>query len=229
MSFHQPSQHQTGLRPISEALGPIVIGLDRAKARKAGESIIQNLADAGGWTAPEPDTERYRMLEAALASRGMMWAFRGAEGTHDAWSLIRHCASAATERDTIDLTRTSPGYDGVAEGDVRTAFLQWGLTETRIRHATPGDVLLFDMTGARYAGKRVEAGFHAAIMSAPGGDLRWALTPTGNQSEAKMIHAGPARAVAEAWVGPVWTDRLVAAFSFDAPGRPLRAAMARAA
>lgn len=220
MSFHQSSPHQTGLRPIGEALGSVIVGLDRAMARKAGKSIIQNLADAGGWTAPEPDTERYRMLEAALASRGMGWAFRGGEGTHDNWSLARACAAAATERDLIDVEReTADWTKAVDEATARTAITQWGLTEVRLRHATPGDLLMFDMSG----------GMHVGIMSAPGGELSWAMEPNRSLPQAKIIHAYWARSVIESWVAPVWTDRLVAAFSFDAPGRPLRSAMARAA
>lgn len=65
------ARHQDGLRPIGEALGAVIVGLDRVVAKKAGKTVIQNLADTQGWEAPEEGTERYRMLDLALASRGM--------------------------------------------------------------------------------------------------------------------------------------------------------------
>ena len=207
-------QHD-GLRPIGEALGAVIVGLDRVVAKKAGKTVIQNLADTQGWEAPEEGTERYRMLDLALASRGMGYRFKGGEGAHDAWSLARTCAAFACERDCIDVSRA----DGVTEAEARMAMTQWGLTEVRARHAAPGDLLLF----------QTKDGFHVAIMSAPGGDLSWSMLPGRRLAEARMIHAAPAKSVVESWVGPFWMEQLVAAFSYETPGAPLRAVMRRAA
>lgn len=199
-----------GLRAVSEPLGRAMIQLDRAVARKAGKTVIQNLADVGGWKAPEEGTERYRMLEAALASRGMPYRFMGGEGCHDAWTLLRDCTSVATQRDPMEVTRDGPN---VSEASARTAFTQWGLNEVRIRHAEPGDVLLFDIDG----------GVTAAIMSAPGGEMSWAMLPAQRSTEAKIIGAIKARSVCESWAGPYWTDKLCAAFSFDGSKGPTKA------
>lgn len=193
-----------GLRPVAEPLGAAMVQLDRAVARKAGKTVIQNLADLGGWKAPEEGTERYRMLEAALASRGMPYRFLGGEGCHDAWTLLQACSAVATQRDPMGATRDGMN---VSEASARTAFTQWGLSEVRVRHAEPGDVLLFDIDG----------GVTAAIMSAPGGETSWAMLPGKTAPEAKIIGAIRARSVCESWAGPYWTDKLCAAFSFDVP------------
>lgn len=204
MSLHHL---QTPLRPISDHMGSLAVQLDRAVANKLGTSIIQAVADAGGWQAPPEEDERYRSLELAMASRGTCYAFKGQlPGTHDAWSLAKACAEAGSGRDGIDAEREVG--TGVAETEARKVLTQWGLTEVKVRHAAPGDFLLFDM-GAR--------GFHVAIMSAPGGELSWAMLPGRKLPEPKIIHAYDARAVVESWCGPFWMDRLVAAFSFDKP------------
>lgn len=203
------------LRPINEPLGSALVKLDEAVARKVGKSVIQNIADLGGWKAPEADSERYRMLEAALASRGMPWKLGGGEGTHDAWSLLRDCSAYATERDAMEVIR-----DGalVSEASARMAFTQWGLSEIRVRHAEPGDIVLFDLDG----------GVVPAILSAPGGEMSWALVPAKTRPEAKIITASHARPVRECWAGPYWTDKLFTAFSFEAPS-PSRTALKAAA
>lgn len=209
----------TTLRPVAEPLGGALINLDTAAAGRARKSIVQNLADVEGWEAPEHGSERYRMLEAALASRGIAYRHGGGDGHHDAWSLVRDCAQVATQRDGIDVTRWSPGFGGVKEQCARMALTQWGLVEVKERHAAPGDVVLFS----------IEGGVHAAVISAPGGDLVWPMLPGKKpKSEFRMIHA-PGRAVTEAFAGPYWTAKMLAVFSFDggqAPARPLRLAAA---
>ena len=206
--LHRGVRHPVrNLRPVSEPLNRALADLDRIAAKRAGKSIIQNLADLDGWVAPEEGTERYRMLEAALASRGMPWRFLGGDGGHDAWSLLQACTAVATQRDPMEVTR-----DGmiVTEQSARMAFTQWGLTEVRIRHAEPGDVLLFDMDG----------GVSAAVMSSPGGEMSWAMLPGHKLPEAKLIGAMKARGTCESWAGPFWMDKLTAAFSFDGPKGP---------
>lgn len=208
MSFQ--SLQSTGLRHIGEPLGAIVVGLDKAIAEKAGKTIIQTLADKGGWEAPEHGSERYLMLEAALASRGMSRRFRGGQGAHDNWSLVRECAQIATQRDLIEVERDTADWAvAVPEERARMAFTQWGLTEVRLRHASPGDVLLFSMG----------EGVHPAIMSAPGGEYSWSMLPRKSLPEAKVIHAYYARSVVESWLGKWWSDRLIGAFSFDGSDR----------
>jgi hypothetical protein len=201
-----------GLHHISEPLGAVIIGLDRSMADRTGASIIQTIADAGGWTAPEEGTERYRMLEAALASRGTPYR-NGPVGRFDAWSLARSCATYATERDCIEAVRPPSGW-GPTEAEARKVLTQWGLTEVRLRHAAPGDALLFDMP---------QGGVHVAVLSAPGEELSWAMAPGKSLPEPKIVHAIPARAVCESWAGAYWTSKLIGAFSFDAPGAPIPA------
>lgn len=206
-------------RPIGEALGGVIVGLDRVMARKAGKTVVQNVADTDGWTAPEEGSERYRMLEAALASRGMPYRYKGGEGAHDAWTLARACSTFASERDGIRVLRD----DGkVSEAAARMAITQWGLNEVRARHAAPGDLLLFQGDGFTNTA-------HVAILSSAGGELSWAMLPGKTRPEPKMIHAFPARSVVESWCGKVWMDRLIGVFSFDAPGAPTRAALKVAA
>lgn len=200
-----------GLRHIGEPLGAVVVGLDRAAAAKAGKTVVQTLADQGGWEAPEHGSERYLMLEAALASRGMGWRFRGGEGAHDNWSLVRDCARIAAQRDMMEVERETADWSvAVPESRARMAFTQWGLGEVRPRHASPGDVLLFSM------GKW---GVHPAIMSAPGGDYSWSMLPRKSLPEAMMVHGYYARSVVESWLGKWWSDRLIGAFSFDTADR----------
>lgn len=81
------ARQQVGPRPIGEALGAVIVGLDRVVAKKAGKTVIQNLADTQGWEAPEEGTERYRMLDLALASRGMGYRFPifGATAEQEVW------------------------------------------------------------------------------------------------------------------------------------------------
>lgn len=208
MSFQ--SLQSPGLRHIGEPLGAVVVGLDRAIAAKAGKTVVQSIADKGGWEAPEHGSERYLMLEAALASRGMGWRFRGGNGTHDNWSLVRDCAQIATQRDLIEVERdTSDWAVAVPEARARMAFTQWGLTEVRARHAAPGDVLLFSMG----------EGVHPAILSEPGGDLSWSMLPGKRLPEPKMVHGYLARSVVESWVGGWWMGQMIGAFSFDTADR----------
>lgn len=206
-------------RPIGEALGGVIVGLDRVMARKAGKTVVQNVADTDGWTAPEEGTERYRMLEAALASRGMPYRYEGGEGAHDAWTLARACATFASERDGIRVLRDE---GKVSEAAARMAITQWGLIEVRARHAAPGDLLLFQGDGFTDTA-------HVAILSSAGGEVSWAMLPGKTRPEPKMIHAFPARSVIESWCGKVWMDRLIGVFSFDAPGAPTRSALKVAA
>lgn len=221
--------HQDGLRPIGEAMGAVIVGLDRVIARKAGKSVIQNLADTQGWEAPEEGSERYRMLDCALASRGMAYRFRGGDGAHDGWSLAKACAEYAGQRDCIDAERELSSW-GVTEAEARKVLTQWGLSEVRVRHAAPGDLLLFGMSDQPLPGGRtMKGGIHVAVMSAPGGELSWSMLPGRKLAEARMVHAYPVRAVIESWVGPYWSEKLIAVFSYDTPGAPLRAVMRRAA
>lgn len=222
-------QPEDQLRHVGEPLGLALVNLDRAAAKRSGLSVIDTLAQVGGWEAPEHDSERYRMLEAALASRGMPWRSGGGEGMHDAWSLVRECAQFATQRDGIDVERPYAGW-GVSESKARKVLTQWGLTEVKTRYAAPGDVLLFDVPQQDLGGGRTfDGGFHAAILSEPGGDLSWSMLPTKKRPAARMVHTFPARAVIESFVSPLWRARLVAAFSFDTPFVPGRAALKVAA
>lgn len=204
------------LQHISQSLAPTVVRIDQAAAQRQGKTVIQTIADAGGWAAPEEGSERYRALSKALDMRGTPWQSGGSGPQFDGWTLARECAAHATQRDCIDL----PRLGGLAiESDARAALTQWGLSEVRLRHAAPGDFLLIHMEG----------GFHIAILSAAGGELSWAMNPGATSPEAKIIHAQPCRAVSESFVGPFWMDRLVGAFSFDTPGAPLRAVQKAAA
>lgn len=176
----------------------------------AARQALPTLTDKGGWEAPERGTERQLMLDAALASRGMGWRFGGGDGAHDNWSLVRDCARIAARRDMMEVERhTSDWSVAVPEHRARMAFTQWGLTEVRPRHATPGDVLLFNMG----------EGVHPAILSAPGGDYSWSMLPRKALPEAQMVHGYFARSVVESWLGKWWSDRLIAAFSFDTADR----------
>ncbi|WP_292038629.1 MULTISPECIES: hypothetical protein [unclassified Brevundimonas] len=234
--FMPPVAANDGPRPIAEGVGSVVAQLERVVARKHGKTVVQNIADMGGWSAPEHDSERYRMLDKAFALRGMPHRFGGtADGSaFDAWSYARACATHATQRDCIDVQRQGVGW-GIEEQEARKALSQWGLTEIKLRHAQPGDLLLFAMPEERlHRGPGLPpdvktAGMHVGIMSAPGGDLTWAMLPNGKpKPEAKMLHVCGARPITECWVGPMWSDNLVAAFSFGDPTdeRPVLKAVA---
>lgn len=222
--FQEITDAHRGLSHIGEGMSEVIVGLDRVMAKKAGKSVIQNIADTHGWRAPEESSERYRMLDAALAARGAPYRYGGGEGAHDAWSLARSAAIYATERDGIDVIREGSGDGNISEQAARMAITQWGLTEVRTRHAAPGDLLLFENDGGDNA-----KGTHVAILSSAGGELSWAMLPGKSRPEPKMIHAYRARSVIESWVGTVWMDRLIGAFSFDAPDAPRRAALKVAA
>jgi len=220
--FMPPVAANDGPRPIGEGVGNVVAQLERVVARKHGKTVVQNIADMGGWTAPVHDSERYRMLDKAFALRGMPHRFGGtADGSaFDAWSYARACATHATQRDCIDGQRQGVGW-GIEEQEARKALSQWGLTEIKLRHAQPGDLLLFDMPEERYVrtyGKTdyvFPGGFHVGVMSAPGGEMSWAMLPERTASQAKMLSAH--KYVTECWLGEFWTNNLVAAFSFGDP------------
>lgn len=222
--FQDTLSTNTGMRPVGDAMGEVIVGLDRVMAKKAGKSVVQMVADAQGWQAPEEGSERYRMLDAALAARGASYRFGGGEGAHDAWSLARSAAIYATERDGIDVIREGSGDGNISEQAARMAITQWGLTEVRTRHAAPGDLLLFENDGGHDA-----KGAYVAILSSAGGELSWAMLPGKSRPEPKMIHAYRARSVIESWVGQVWMDRIIGIFSFDAPDTPKRASLKVAA
>lgn len=215
-----------GLRPIGEGIGAVMAQLDSVVARKQGKTIIQNIADMGGWEAPVHESERYRMLAKAMSLRGqpnLMYGGTANGVLFDAWTFARDCAAYATERDCIDVSH-SPMSWGISEDEARAALSQWGLTEIKLRHAQPGDLLLFAMPEDRmHRGPGLppyvtSAGMHVGIMSAPGGELTWAMLPNGKpRTEAKMLHVCGARPITECWVGPMWSDNLVAAFSFGDP------------
>lgn len=218
MSIHYAHEaaQTAGLGLIGEALNGLMAGVERSFAARSGKTLIQSIADADGWQAPAHDSETYRMLEAALASRGMPYRFRGGEGAHDGWSLLKACAEFATRRDCMDLIRSEPV---VSEDEARMALLQWGMAPVRRRHASPGDVMLFALDG----------GVHGAVMSAAGGEFSWAMLPGRSRPEAKIIHAAPVRSVTECWAGPYWVDKLVEVYSFDRPRAPVREVLAEAA
>lgn len=216
-----------GLRHVSELMTAAVVRLDEAAVARSRKSIVDTLADAGGWEAPQVGTERCRMLQAALEARNTPYAFKGGPGRHDAWSFVRYCAAFAAERDCVDIERTKSGWSNVNEASARLAFLQWGLTEIKVRHAEPGDVLLFRMPDDCGLGE----GVHPAVLSSAGGELSWAMLPGKTAKGARMIHAHWGRGVVEAWLGgsgdEFWSPKLVAAFSFDVAGdrpRPFRLA-----
>lgn len=218
------------LAHITEPLGGALIRLDEAAASRSRKSVVQTIADSQGWEAPEQGSERCRMLEAALSYRGTPYRFGGGGGRHDAWSLLRTCAAHAVQRDCVDIPRTVPGYPGVSDAAARLAFLQWGLVEIKPRHAEPGDVLLFSVPDEPLVGGGVAipGGVHAGVLSAPGGELPFAMLPGQSREHAMMIHAYPGRAVIEASLFAGWESRLVSAFSFDTgrKARPFRLAAA---
>lgn len=210
------------LSHVTEPLGAALINLDKAAARKAKKSVVQTIADLGGWEAPEEGTERYRMLEAGLAARGTPYRTEGGKVTFGAWAMIRAAAVFATERDLIAVEQT--GW-GLMDNEARLALTQWGLSEIRPRHAEPGDVLLFDMPDEDLgAGRVTKGGLHAAILTAPGGDLSWAMLPGRQNAEPRIVHVRPARHCAESWAGAFWMSRLVGVWSFDTArkARPYR-------
>lgn len=141
-----------------------------------------------------------------------------------AWAMIRAAAVFATERDLIEVQQT--GW-GLTANEARLALTQWGLNEIRPRHAEPGDALLFDMPAADLgAGRTQKGGIHVAILSAPGGDLSWAMLPRRKHAEPRIIHVQPARACCESWAG-WWMPKLVGAWSYDTgnKARPFRLAV----
>lgn len=219
-----PPVANEGLRPVGEGIGGVAAQLDRIVANRQGKSIIQTIADAGMWDAPEHDSERYRMLDMALSLRGMPSLYGDAldcpSVTFNGWSFIRHCAAHATQRDCIEVGSQKARWSVADEVHARAALAQWGLTQIKLRHAQPGDVLLFKMPEERIGrgyGRAADvhaAGYHVGVLSAPGGELSWAMQPTTKPVQAKMVHCGPARPVGECWLGSHWTDNLVAAFSF---------------
>lgn len=225
-AFIPPAPANDGLRPIGEGIGAVMAQLDSVVARKQGKTIIQNIADMGGWEAPVHESERYRMLAKAMSLRGQPNLMYGGTANcvlFDAWTFARDCAAYATERDCIDVSH-SPMNWGITEDEARTALSQWGLTEIKVRHAQPGDLLLFAMPeerkqrGPGLPADVTAAGMHVGIMSAPGGDLTWAMLPNGKpKPEAKMLHVCGARPITESWVGSMWADNLVTAFSFGDP------------
>ena len=207
---------------ITEPLGGALINLDRAAAKRAGQPVIETIAEVGGWEAPAPGSERYRMLDAALAARGSAYRSEGGRMVFGAWAMVRAAAVFATERDLIEVQQT--GW-GLTANEARLALTQWGLNEIRPRHAEPGDLLLFDMPDADLgAGRTQPGGIHAAILSAPGGELSWAMLPRRKIAEPRIIHVQPARACCESWAGPFWMPKLVGAWSYDTgnKARPFR-------
>lgn len=204
-----------GLRHISEPMTAAIIRLDDAAASRSRKSIIETLADAGGWQAPLEGTERCRMLQAALEARNTPWGHLGGSGRHDAWSFARFCASWAAERDCVDIERTKSGWSNVIEPTARLALLQWGLTEIKVRHTEPGDLLLFAMPDDCGLGE----GAHPAVLSSAGGELSWAMLPGKTGKGARMIHSYWGRGVTESWISgktdDFWQPKLIAAFSFD--------------
>jgi len=225
-SFIPPVPANDGLRPIGESMGSVMAQLDSVVARKQGKTVVQNLADMGGWEAPEHETERYRMLDKAMSLRGNPDNKYGGTSKgvlFDAWTYARDCAVYATERDCIDVSHAPMSW-GISEEEARAALSQWGLTEIKLRHAQPGDLLLFAMPEQRIHRGRGQppyvtaGGMHVGVMSAPGGELTWAMMPNGKaRTEAKMLHVCVARPITECWLGAMWTDNLVTAFSFGDP------------
>lgn len=209
------------LAHITEPLGGALINLDRAAAARAGKPVIETIAEVGGWEAPAAGSERYRMLEAALAARGSAYRSEGGRTVFGSWAMIRAAAVFATERDLIEVHQV--GW-GVSANEARLALTQWGLNEIRPRHAEPGDVLLFDMPAVDLgAGRTQPGGIHAAIISAPGGELSWAMLPRRKVAEPRIIHIPLARACCESW-GGWWMPKLVGAWSYDTgnKARPFR-------
>lgn len=201
------------LAHISEPLGSSLVRLDEVAARRQRLTVVETVAKAGGFAAPEEGTERCRMLEAALVARGTPFRSEGGKVVMGSWAMVRAAAVFATERDLIDVQQI--GW-GVTDQEARLALTQWGLTETKTRHAEPGDVLLFDMPDVDLGGGLTQkGGIHIAILSAAGGELSWAMLPGKTKEEPRIIHIYPARACAEAYCGKVWMDRLVGAWTFD--------------
>lgn len=201
---------------ITEPLGGALVNLDRAASVRSGKSVVQTIADAGGWEAPEEGTERFRMLDAALSARGSSYRVEGGRTVFGSWAMVRAAAVFATERDLIEVQQV--GW-GVSKQEARLALTQWGLTEIRTRHAEPGDVLLFDMPDADLGLGRVQkGGLHIAVLSAPGGDLSWAMLPRKKIAEPRIVHLPLGRGCCESW-GGWWMPKLVGAWSFDSHDR----------
>lgn len=211
------SIHEQGMRPIGATIPAV---LDRVEdAVLATQGVLKAISfrsTTKGWTAPANDTARQAMLAAALELRGTTYSFRGPDGTLDQWSFIEACAERATARnDLLPVDVGLPSDDAVSLNHATLCFLDWGLREVRPARAEPGDVLLF---------QAASGGVHPAIM-------------TDTQREfLRVCHSYQARSVVEAWLKDgVFASpgagrmRLVAAFSFDTPGSPLRAAIRRAA
>lgn len=220
MSFH--SLQSTGFRHVSDPLGKALVRFDEVAAHRARKSVVQTLADVGGWEAPEEGTERSRMLEAVLAARGSRFVSEGGRIVFGAWAMVRAAAVFATERDLIDVQQT--GW-GVTDQEARLALTQWGLSEIRPRHAGPGDVLVFEMPDEPIGGgKAIKGGHHAAVLSAPGGEMSFAMLPGRKAAEPRIIHVQYAKACLESWGGPFWMNKLVGVWSFDtaAKARPFR-------
>lgn len=199
---------------------------DQARAHlnwQYGRNEVGTAADVGGWEAPVEGTERCRMLEAALAARGTSYRSEGGRIVFGSWAMVRAAAVFATERDLIEVQQV--GW-GVTEQEARLALTQWGLNEVKPRHAEPGDVLLFDMPDADLGGGvKQKGGVHVAILSAPGGDLSWAMLPRKSIKEPRIVHVPLGRGCCESW-GGWWTDKLIGAWSFDTgrKARPFRLA-----
>lgn len=202
-----------GLRPVADPVSGILANIDQAVINRAGgQGLVALRAEAEGWSAPSPTSERGRMLAKALEAVGTPWSFKGEQAdTHDNWSLVKACATYATGRDLIDVDRLSADWAiGVSDERARMAFAQWGLTQVRDNHAEPGDLMLFRMG---------QLGVHPMIMSMPGGDFpRAHAGPRAMMSEAKAVHAGWAKSCTECWLGEFWTSKLIGVWSFDRRG-----------
>ena len=77
---------------ITEPLGGALINLDRAAAERAGKPVVETIAEVGGWEAPAAGSERYRMLDAALAARGTPFRTDCGRIVFGAWAMVRAAA-----------------------------------------------------------------------------------------------------------------------------------------
>jgi len=76
---------------LLEASEPDTIGSAARSIEKdyrAGKPVIETIAEVGGWEAPVAGSERYRMLDAALAARGSAYRSEGGRTVFGSWAML---------------------------------------------------------------------------------------------------------------------------------------------
>ena len=149
-------------------------------------------------------TPRQRALAEARAWLGTPYRHQASargEGA-DCLGLVRGVWRAVAGPEPEAPPAYSPDWaERGGEEALLDAARRW-LVETPVSAAEPGDVLLFRMSPAAPVK-------HCGVLSATG------------DPEPRLIHAYWGRAVVESWMGPWWTRRTAAAFTWpsqDAEG-----------